>query len=88
MKSNQAPFLMAAEFALISTLSASYAKENAPASKQVVAVASPLQADEALSKLKNGNRRFTVGIVRQGGQRTEDIERLSKSQAPNSVVLS
>ena len=47
-----------------------------------------LEADAAFAELKAGNSRFMSGHVRKDGQGANDIQRLSKGQAPNSIVLS
>ncbi len=47
-----------------------------------------LDPDSAFKELKAGNQRFLKGEVRKDGQAVDDIKRLSKGQAPNSIVLS
>lgn len=47
-----------------------------------------IDADSALKELKSGNQRFLTSKIRTDGQSTKDINRLSKGQAPNSIVLS
>jgi carbonic anhydrase len=48
----------------------------------------PVPADKALTWLKNGNRRFTKGFLRNDGQSKKDIQRLIKAQTPHTVILS
>lgn len=47
-----------------------------------------LDADSAFKELISGNQRFVTGHVRTQGQSQADRQRLSKGQAPNSVVIS
>ena len=47
-----------------------------------------LDPQSALKELKAGNQRYLKGDVRKDGQSKDDIARLSKGQAPNSIVLS
>ena len=61
-----------------------FAKSNEPTSQ----VQSPLDADIALNQLKSGNQRFLTGEIRKDGQAIKDVERLAKSQSPNSILLS
>jgi carbonic anhydrase len=50
--------------------------------------AGPVKPDQALTWLKNGNRRFTIGRVRWDGATHKDRERLEKGQKPHTIVLS
>lgn len=61
-----------------------FAKSNETKSQALV----PLDPDSAFKELKAGNQRFLKGDVRKDGQTVTDINRLSKAQAPNSIVLS
>lgn len=50
--------------------------------------AGPVSPDKAMTWLKNGNKRFTIGRVRWDGATHKDRERLSKGQKPHAIVLS
>lgn len=75
------------------------AKEVAHASAPVAAAPAPTTAahvettkgvepEKALGWLKNGNTRYIKSSLRKDGQSKKDIERLSKGQAPHSIILS
>lgn len=50
--------------------------------------AGEISYEKALGWLKNGNKRYLKGFLRNDGQSKSDIERLSKGQKPHSIVLS
>lgn len=72
--------LSALSLAIATVPSLGYAKEKAP-----LANTSP---DDVLKKLRQGNDNYVKGEVRRDGQGSQDIQRLSTSQAPGAVVLS
>ncbi|MBX3041907.1 MAG: hypothetical protein KF789_14470, partial [Bdellovibrionaceae bacterium] len=47
-----------------------------------------IKGDQALLWLKNGNKRFTKGLLRKDGQSKKDIKRLIASEQPHAVILS
>ncbi len=68
-------------------------KGHAPAVANAAAAAKhdsgpKVAPDQAYTWLKNGNFRFLSGKLRKDGQTKKDIERLSKGQAPHTIVLS
>ncbi len=46
-----------------------------------------IDVDSALKELKSGNQRFLTSKIRTDRQSTTELNRLSKDQAPNSIVL-
>lgn len=63
------------------------APQESPAAP-VLRQAGPIEADKALSWLRNGNRRYVRGHLRADGQSKKDIQRVAASQKPHAVVLS
>jgi carbonic anhydrase len=68
--------ILLASVILFSSLS--FAKETKPS----------VEPGEALRMIKNGNIRFTKGLLRKDGQAKSDITRLSTGQQPHTIVLS
>lgn len=68
-----------------STTEAAAAVAPAPAHAEE---AKGVPAEQALSWLKNGNKRFMKGHLRGDGQKRSDIIRLAKGQMPHTIVLS
>lgn len=60
----------------------------APAPNHSAHATEGVAPEKALGWLKNGNTRFKKGFLRKDGQSKKDIERLSKGQAPHTIVLS
>lgn len=47
-----------------------------------------VSAEQSLTWLKNGNKRFTKHSLRKDGQSNTDVTRLSTGQTPHAIVLS
>jgi carbonic anhydrase len=76
---------LASCFVVVSLLGASpFARAADPAHSDQPAVAPP----EAISKLKEGNGRYTSGNLQHPGQTTDRRTELAKSQHPFAIILS